>query len=505
MEIGLVVSSSFLGTNILALIMIIAIRISYGKIQEQGIDLSEYFFNVPRQPEKPDKSVTIEKRIICIIEVAFLVFVGLLLLWYKLMSDSNLLGQMKQFSNAWQVGINVLMTMAVTAVVIFATLKKPYYILFNTQDVIKKYRIREYMLFAIVAWALLAIMGTTNDASFTNLEEDISSILLTLHLFFQFLTFASSLWVLLQSCRIFLSDKKIELRALDVLHLQIHYQEIYLQHIEPTVNKQGLDMNNEYVVEQFKTHTEKFVKQLKKFLTFPTVNFWESTREKPFPEKKKTAFRLRHIAFGPPLLLFVIFLFLSAFGASGIIFALGEFVGGCKILISIFVTILTLIIVFFIAFIITEKKQIFYQLLQANAYGRWGYCFLNSDKQPEKYFLCYRDVSMWPNQETKWYRTLLNLLVLFRIELASNLQEKLRKRLHNELFEIAKSPERKFALALAYDLCLRLEQEKLSSSEMKKERKSIFEVVENKKLLASWSDAIWIDIKRDMEKYKKHE
>lgn len=98
-----------------------------------------------------------------------------------------------------------------------------------------------------------------------------------------------------------------------------------------------------------------------------------------------------------------------------------------------------------------------------------------------------------------------NILALIMIIAISNLQEKLRKRLHNELFEIAKSPERKFALALAYDLCLRLEQEKLSSSEMKKERKSIFEVVENKKLLASWSDAIWIDIKRDMEKYKKHE
>lgn len=397
------------------------------------------------------------------------------------------------------------MAMAVTAVVIFATLKKPYYILFSTQDVIKKYRIRECMLLVIVTWALLVIMDTTSDISFANFKEYISSVLLVFRLLFQLVTFVSGLWVLFQSCRIFLSDKNIELRALDVLHLQIHYQEIYLQRIESTVNQQGLNMNNEYVIEHLKRHTVKFKRQLKEFMKLSHAKFWEFTKEKPFPEKRYSAFRVRHILFGTFSFIVVIFISIPAFWTSIIIPVLKKSAGECRTLVFILAIVFAIIIVLFTAFIFIEEKQAFYQLLQANAYGRWGYCFLNSNKQPERYFLCYRYASVWLNQGTKWYRTLLNLLVLFRIELANNLQEKLLKRLHNELFEIAESPEQKFALALAYNLCLRLEQEKSSSSEMEKERKSIFETVENKELLASWSDAIWIDIKRDMEKYKKHE
>lgn len=78
MEIGLVLAFSFLGISVLAFIMIITIRMAYWKIQKQKIDLSEYFFNVPRRPEKPDNWSAIEKSLIYI-GTAFIVLECLLM------------------------------------------------------------------------------------------------------------------------------------------------------------------------------------------------------------------------------------------------------------------------------------------------------------------------------------------------------------------------------------------------------------------------------------------
>lgn len=486
--------------------------IAYKQICGQKGSPSEYYFDVPRKPVAPQ--TTILDPIFKWVRYAFvgLICLGLVFcfVWSYIHSSDAQLGTFLSGTKTIQSGLNILFPSTVAIVLSVATFKKPYYILFNIHDVMKQHQIYFRFTVAIIAWCLSVILQVLSYIFlFISVTDDIIVGIYCAIFVAQIYCFFFCLVVLINSLHICLSGQKSELKILDHLYYDVSLAEPYMRHIDPN-NAENLGTISSYFIEHLKRKTKRAKGLLAEHIKLSRVDFWDATSESPLPRKRQVRIEIIHSVIWSALF--------SALPVSFLPTLLNEpkfsrFFSQC----SPYIIILSAVVLGAVV-ILWVKLPALCQMRRSLVYGRWGYRFLDQNGRPRRYISRY---PTWPTKMATWFRALLSLITLFRIERANRKRSsssensesavhlKLLQKLYDTLCEIDEHNSAEQAtFVLALSVCMRLELD--AASDLQAERiKRMQEIVRQNyphgELLNSWIEAILVDVQRDMKWYRKNE
>lgn len=457
---------------------------------------SEYYFDVPRKPTLPKLENILDNALyglsFCLLGMIFSLFSFL-----HFFNNTNGLCVVRGIVEFLQDGINVLVPMMFTAILIFSSFRKPHYILFTTNDVVRRYKINLYAFLSVVTWVICFGIMLMDKVVATFTEDALRLLAHSILLSFQLACILLCSLALVNSCRIIFSSKPFELQILDVLYYRISDSNSYLQRIDKG-DVSNLDIIRTYLIDQLSQKANKAENQLKKYMKLSSVEFWDAINEAPQSKEKQVLFPICFLSAYSFSMGFGIILILSALPEIGKLFDFWK--QNLPFIVSF-----SVITLYLLAHLLVSYPPLC-QMRRAVLYGRWGYRFLDKQNCPQRYIPRY---PLRANRTVKWFRALLNVLTLCRIECVNGCSDELLQKLSDTLSEFqdhkCEEPQA-FIFALAYYLCLKLAEE-IDPADISIQN-AIAEVLHKtsqKDLLISWAKAIWVDMKRDMDWYRQHQ
>lgn len=489
--IAWILSSLAMGGFVFVLMM----QIMCKQICDQRNSLSEYYFDAQRRPSFPFPAGILSKIFSAIF--LLLLFLAIYFLFFILFSALNdvfpgAISQIAIFSTDIQNMLNIMIPALISVVIFFGTFKKSYYVLFSTHDITKQ--LYPWMLSATVSWMVCYVLFAFGKV--TSESEIFGIFFYSAIIPLLILCCLSCIVILINSCRIILTNR-VALQLLDALYKDFAFFDGFLPRINEG-NIQNMDTTSNYLIERLVQNGEKVVGKLKKFIGMSAVEFWDAANEAP---------QARDRQMWPPIVFLIVF---SSFMGFGIVLDLYCFLKMRDDTVSFsyetpsFIISFSIVVLYTLAHLLASYPPL-YQMRRAVIYGRWGYLFSDEAGTPQCYIPRY---PLYAGKVVKWFRALLNVLTLCRIECVNNCTEDLLKKLHDTLSETKTHTdklEEEFVFTLAYYLCLNLAQGVESPDEHISDidGKEVLHDAPHKELLISWADAIWIDMKRDMDWYRE--
>lgn len=475
-----------LGTVFAAVLMAID---HWNMCRKKG-SLSKYYFDAPHRPSNPKPAKAILSSLDKWSLYALAGLVGFAITFaaaygYSVQHPDTYCNVYKTVCATMQNGINILFPPAVAAVVIFASFKKPYYILFSINDVTEQFKIHFQIKQATIAWCISVVLQVLAILFPVIKTGAVASLFYSAMFLCQVACFVFCLWALSTSFHIVLSGKKSELKILDTLYCEIGFDEHHMRRIHLNGDA-NLDAIHSYFIEQLEQKTKPVEAQLEECIRLSRVEFWDPVNMRPMPSIR---FVKRQI------IVFAVAIFFLGLGTG---FGIGiglccisgvwlTFLKHYQLVVGISLAIIGLFLTLFC------KVKCLRDMRRALIYGHWGYCFFDNQGQLKAYIPRY---PISPPVTTKWLRALLNVVTLFRIECVNGCQEDLLTALTQRLNELDKGTPERYAFALAIELCNRLDPQEEKAKAAKSSPPN--------SLLESWVEAIWVDIWRDEAWYKRN-
>lgn len=468
----------------------------YYMIRRGNSDLSLYYFELPhRRHENAGRLETASAVGRPFYSIALLLLMLALVsmavsLWLK-----EKPAELARTVEALKELVDLLLPVLVTAIFLFATFKKPYYTLFSTRDVVRKYHLLPCMFISIFSWLLAAaaqiMAGITAEAA-----DPFWQILFhSFALVYLATALAVELLLLVNCCRIFFSSDTAELGLLDTLYIHLRDRHSQLQRMD-CGDIRAVETVNICLLGRLKKRSRRL--RMKGLHRFARVEFWDTSREAPFRGGRH--FRLCLAQNSYMALLFAAVMAVCLWGTTGGIQGMGmwrDFLGryGTAVLLCSLAGLLVL------CRLIATWEPL-RRMARIQTYAAWGYRFLDAHNQPRMY---YAQGQFPRRQGAMWHCALLNVLALCRIELANGFQNELLDDLQDAIEE-EQDRDVTFLLKLAFYLCGGLVWEGLPTEEEKaalsRRCEGVLKDVWRALLFDSWASAIWADVKRDAAWYE---
>ena len=376
--------------------------------------------------------------------------------------------------------ILVLLPTTFGATVVFATFRKPTYVLFSARDVVKDHKL-QFLMFVATCALVLAIVSQV--AAIFAPREDEAVWQVVFHSFaFALLVTAGLIYlsVLCISILIYFSSETAELKLLNKLYYRMYQLDSHLKLLD-CGDWRVVGTINFYLLGQLQKHSFKLAEVLNGLQPLAEVEFWDATNAAPLRDNWQLLIQLLQTAKLPGL--FAVLWGVPLFFYSENIRQLLALAPDAALIVSLCVLLL-----FALLF---QTYRPLRQITLFQTYGSWGYRFLDGSGRPCFYF----SRRQTPRRcGARWLDALFNVLTLYRIELLNGYTQELPQTLLDTLSE-TDDERAAFLLKLACCLCGRLARE--AGAALPARLTAALEDVREDPLFVSWSDAIWTDIKRD--------
>lgn len=482
------------------------LHFSYKRIIKKSDSLSEYYFSIDRHPiefgcifKAFDKFSS--GFLISLFGIMFLlIIIALSAAISSCFADSFVLKSLEHTANLLQNGTNLLLQMAIAATFIFAAFRKPYYVLFDIQDVAKKYHLLFWVAIAIASWIFAMLTQFAFHIIFYSESSWDFVFFYVLTLFFLCISSLSCVVILFCSYRIFLLPGTTDLNLLLNLHYHIYDSPYQLKAMNCAPERAMSTNIEDYLINRLCSHSQSSYRKLKKHMpAYHHVEYWNAVDMAPLHGEKQIFYQICQIVkYIAPFFICISIEFLVLYKSTLISSQYAQFWIKYHMHISV-LSIFTIAL----CTLFTAVSPSLSKMRRAICYGRWGYRILDKENGPHFYFSRNQFLHC---SEVKWLHSIINLLTLYRIEALSVSPLQLLENLCDKFSE-AKNESEIFSLKLVYLLCCclgyLLDDEDIPASVANTLNSIMLECQQNQ-FLRSWARAIWADIKRDPTWYKEH-
>ena len=465
-------------------------------IRRTGCGLSEYYFHVSQRPQEPG----LLDRVMSSFTGGLLLLAGFLALfllafaaayrWLRFQPE-----RLADVVDLLQSNVNILPSILVAVTLLFATFKKPTYVLFSSRDVVQRYHLLPYMLIATSSWVLAIICQVAALLAPQEPAQFWPVLLYSCALALLAASCVCSLLFLLISHRILYSSETAELKLLLKLRYRLYEPDSALQ-LADCGDTRTVHLLNRYLLKHLVRRSGQLAKQLRRTGPCTRVEFWDTAAAPPLSSGARTVLQvcILPVALSIPLAA----LFWLPSGSDSVLVRLRFFTDHSLVicLLALCVSGACLLLLF--------RYPPFRQLARVQMLGGWGYRLCGEDGHPRLYF----SRTQWPGScGSRWLAALCNILTLYRIELLSGFADALPQALE-DLWSHCRDREEVLLLKLAHCLCrcYQLERtgEGADSRALIEEMRRAAGDLWTDPLFFTWAAALWADVRRDPAWFEKH-